>query len=69
MEETLDDIAKLEKESESLQKQIQADRQNRQDLSETINEKESLLNKTQAESQRSFQTQAKLQAQIEKIKP
>ena len=66
LEETLDDIAKLEKESESLQKQIQADRQNRQDLSETINEKESLLNKSQAESQRSFQTQAKLQAQIEK---
>jgi chromosome segregation protein len=66
LEETLDDIAKLEKESESLQKQIQVDRQNRQELSETINEKESLLNKSQAESQRSFQTQAKLQAQIEK---
>lgn len=66
LEETLDDIAKLEKESESLQRKIQADRQNRQDLSETIKEKESLLNKTQAKSQRSFQTQAKLQAQIEK---
>lgn len=66
LEQTIESIALSEKESKKLQKQIQSDRLERQQLSDTIQEKELLFNKVQKESQQKYQQQAKLQAQIEK---